>query len=215
MIEVNTTSIVNQITPFFSIIGPIIVVFITAVVGILATKYNNDRTIRKHQRVVARAFFEEISSYFDAFNLLLENYNTLQFDEAFNDLDHEGHARDFLILALHQIVNLEIATTGPYATFLRERNAFTVFYEDIYKFNDIQTTRNLLQLNRYLVTADMHYHNYCHDQMHPVTDFRAFLDTIENATNLIRDESILDDLETKFQTDISIREKVSVLLFKE
>jgi hypothetical protein len=209
MIEINATNLATQISPFSSIIGPIIGGCLASIAGLIVANYNFNRSIRERQKIAAKAFFEEISTYFDAFDLLLEDYNTTTFDEAFNDLEDPRHIKQFQILAVDQIVNLEIATWGPYATFLPEKNSFTVFYEDIYKFDDIQITRNLIELKRSLVAADKHYQNYCHDERHPPTDLYKFLETIEYAVNLISDGSMLDDLKIKSRDEVSIMKKIS------
>ncbi|MFA4849459.1 MAG: hypothetical protein WC626_07000 [Methanoregula sp.] len=210
MIECNTTSFVGLTQDYSGIIGPIIGGCVAGAVGLLVSKYNYDRSANERKRIVARAFFEEISRYSDGINLFLEEYGTEDFDEAID----KSNIRDFIHLALKQIVDLGLATTGPYATFLQEKNSFTVFFEDIYKFEDVNTTLNLIELYRLLVTADKHYHNYCHDPREPITDFRKFLETIEDAVNLIHEESILNDLIIKSKANVSIRKKISMSLNK-
>jgi hypothetical protein len=212
MVDCNVTYIINPVTNYASIIGTIIGGSIAAVTGIILSIYINKKAIRERKRIVARAFYEEISSFHDAFELLLEDYNTKNFDEAFNNHDNPRDLQQFQFFAVDQIVNLQIATWGPYASFLQEKNSFTVFLEDIYKFDDIYLTRNLLQLFRYLMIADKHYQNFSHDERHPPTDLGKFLETIENVMALIEDEEILDNLLLKSKKNIPLIKKISLSL---
>jgi hypothetical protein len=206
MVAINVTYLFDQVLPYSSIIGPAIGGIIAAGAGILVAKYNIDRSIEERRRVVARAFYEEISIFLDRFECLFENYNTRTFDEASSNPD-DPYFIVFQNEVLHQIINLEIATYGPKGNFLQEKNPFNVFFEDIYKFNDIHTMRNVLQVYRFLATADKHYQNYCNDPNRPFTDLYKFLEITENAYAFINQEALQEDLKLKSLRRVSIWKK--------
>jgi hypothetical protein len=206
MIENNATLTAEVAGSYANIIGPIIGGCIAAGAGLLVMLYKEKITERKenekliqHQKIVAKALYEEISAYQSFFNRILTDYSTSKFDEAFNDIDHRGTLQHFEISAFSAIVNYGIVTSGPLGSFILEKNPFSTFYEDIYKFDNFEAIRKIFQFYQYLQIADKYYRNYCDVDRRVPTDLRRFLDSIEKANSFLDDEDLLTYLGTQFR----------------
>jgi type II secretory pathway pseudopilin PulG len=213
MIELNFISISEPIKSYANIIGPLLGGIIAASAGIYLSNYKEKRAAKDRQKVVAMALYEQMSSYFDLFGFLFENYNTTKFDQAYektktqkekfyshpDDMSFEGPyaIKEFETLTMEQIYNLNLATKGKHATFIPEINPFSKFYEDIFKFDNIDQIRNIVEYYQYLIRADKYFKNFCNEDMEYPNDldFRKFLDSIEIAHNIVRDEKILEYLD--------------------
>jgi hypothetical protein len=232
MFEVNVTAFANQTKNYGSIIGAILGGLIAAGAGIYLSNYRQKKDARARQIIVAKALYKQMRSYYDIFELLLENYNTTKFDEALQKTEYLQQRRlsrmeyeeeegpnpikKFELSTLEEIRNLDIATAGKHATFIPELCPFSVFYEDIFKLDDIREIENLMQFHRYLTIADRNFKNYCNEDMEfpNCYDLRRFLDAIENAYSLMNEEPILDYLQQKYRSERSLWIKVRFYINK-
>jgi hypothetical protein len=220
--EFNST--INIVENNANIIGPIIGGLIAAGAGILVYEIQRTDSINERQRLVAKALYEEMVYYYDNFELLFEDCNTIKFDKAIQETEEQAKRKrrwrrgrsgfwddnddtfepariyEYEKSVLDQIKNLKIGTTGSYASFIPEKNPFTNFYDDIYNFDDIEEIRNLIQFYRYLMVADKYYRSYCCEEdedSRNYFDLRRFLDEIENAYSLMRETTVLEYLKKK------------------
>jgi len=209
MIACNTALIVEGTENYAGIIGPVIGGIIAAGAGLLVMLYKEKITERRenekliqHQKLVAKALYEDISNYRHFFNRILIDYSTTKFDEAFRDIEHRGVLQGFEISTFNAIVNYGIVTSGPMGSFIPEKNPFSTFYEDIYKFENIEAVQKILEFFRYLQIADKYWRNYCRVDQRVPTDLRHFLESIEKANSFLDDQDLLTYLGTQYQRPV-------------
>lgn len=231
MFEINVTALADQTKDYASIIGAILGGFIAAGAGIYLSNYRERKAAKGRQIVVAKALYEQMTSYYDLFELLFEDCTSTKYDEAVKETEaihkriqsrEEFDNRDqdpiqkFYDTADKRITSLGIATSGKYATFLPELSPFSIFYEDIFKFDDIKEIQNLMQFYKFLAIADTAYKNYCDGapEGYSTYSLREFLNALEDAYSLMREEPTLDYLKKKASVEKTIWETIRSYNYK-
>jgi hypothetical protein len=165
-------------------IGPILGAGIAAIVGILYSIQIDAKKRKQRLKVVSNAIILEIEKFKDFFEYFLKYIGASEGPQ---------NTGTYFEVTMQWIVKYGIAIPGPNSALLSEQSPFSMFYSDIFNFNDSDRVRNIKDFYECVLNFDKSFKNFS-QKTRSIDDLRNMKIQAERGLDIIENGELIEYL---------------------
>lgn len=165
-------------------IGPILGAAIAAIVGIIFSIYVDTKKRKNRLKIISNALILEISKFQGFFTSFLE-----QIQES-GGIQNTG---SYFQVMLEWITNYGIAVSGPNSSLLSEKSPFSIFYSEIFDYDDLDMVQDIKDFYECILNFDKSFKNFC-ERSKNVNDLENMVRQSDRALDIIADNKLKEYL---------------------